>query len=335
MRRARTEWERRKARRGIAARRTSMGKKVAVILGGRSAEREISLRTGHQVGLALRRKGHDVFELDLDDRLVPSLERNRPDVAFIALHGRYGEDGCLQGLLEIMGIPYVGSGVLASALAMNKLMAKRLFGLEGLTCPRGVGVTRRDLAREGLEAIGRRAGDLYGYPLIVKPNKQGSTIGLTLVKEPDAFAGAIERAFGYDDEVVIEEYVKGTEVTVAVLGNTELRALPIIEIVPATGLYDYEAKYTKGMSEHIIPARISSVACELAREIALRAHAALGCRGVSRSDMIIGPGDRPYLLEVNTIPGMTETSLVPDAARAAGIDFPELVDMLVALALER
>lgn len=311
-----------------------MKRRVALVLGGKSAEREISLRTGEQVGVALRRKGHEVIALDLDDGLVPVLQREKPDVVFIALHGRYGEDGCLQGLLEILGIPYVGSGVLASALAMDKIMSKKLFRLEGLTCPRSITATRDDLDQIDEGKLVQTVEEALGFPAIVKPNREGSTIGLTLVREPGSLWDALARAFEYDPEALVEEYVEGTEITVGVLGNREPWALPVIEIVSATGLYDYKAKYTKGMSEHIIPARVAQDTYKAAQDAAVRAHKALGCRGMSRADFIVGPGGVPYILEVNTIPGMTETSLLPDAARAAGIEFPDLVDMLIDFALE-
>ncbi len=311
-----------------------MKRRVALVLGGKSAEREISLRTGEQVGLALRRKGHEVIALDLDEGLVPALQRQRPDVVFIALHGRYGEDGCLQGLLEILGVPYVGSGVLASALAMDKVMSKKLFQLEGLICPRSMVIAGSELDGTSGGEVAGEVEEAFGFPVIVKPNREGSTIGLTLVKEPAGLPDALRRAFEYDEEAVVEEYIRGTEITVSVLGNREPWALPIIEIISATGLYDYKAKYTKGMSEHIIPARVPEHTYEAAQAAAVRAHKALGCRGMSRADFIVGPDNEPYILEVNTIPGMTETSLLPDAARAAGIEFPDLVDMLIDFALE-
>ncbi|MGE5588288.1 MAG: D-alanine--D-alanine ligase family protein [Clostridia bacterium] len=309
-------------------------RKVALVLGGKSAEREISLRTGEQVGVALRCKGHEVVALDLDDELVPALQREKPDVVFIALHGRYGEDGCLQGLLEILGIPYVGSGVLASALAMDKIMSKKLFRLEGLTCPRSIAVTRDDVEQTGEGGLVKAVQETLGFPAIVKPRREGSAIGLSLVREPGSLRDALARAFEYDSDAMVEEYIRGTEITVGVLGNREARALPVIEIVSATGLYDYEAKYTKGLSEHIIPARVPDDTYRAAQDAAVRAHKAMGCRGMSRADFIVGPGGVPYILEVNTIPGMTETSLLPDAARAAGIEFPDLVDMLIDFALE-
>ncbi|NLB73645.1 MAG: D-alanine--D-alanine ligase [Firmicutes bacterium] len=311
-----------------------MKKRVALIYGGRSAEREISLFTGRQVSSALVEKGFQVTPLDLDDNTVTALAEARPDVVFIALHGKYGEDGCLQGLLDILGLPYVGSGVLASALAMNKAISKRLFRLEGLLCPKDVLVSSHALRKEGLQGVIGQITKGLDYPMVIKPNKQGSTIGLTVVRSSEDLESAVLNAFKYDDEVLVEEYISGTDITVGVLGNEEPQALPVIEIRSVTGLYDYEAKYTPGMSEHIIPAQIGAHAYEAAQESALKAHKALGCRGISRSDLIVTPGDEVYILELNTIPGMTRTSLIPDAAKAAGMEFPDLVAFLVELALE-
>ncbi|NPV52335.1 MAG: D-alanine--D-alanine ligase [Firmicutes bacterium] len=318
-----------------------MSKRVAVIMGGRSSEREISLKTGTQVAKALEIKGHEVLMFDLDEHLVTNLQNSKPDVVFIALHGRYGEDGCIQGMLEILGIPYVGSGVLASALAMDKEMSKKIFRLEGIPTPASYCIQK-----QGYEVLkeNSKVNDIvttlekkFKYPMVVKPNSQGSTIGLSVVNERGEFLAALESAFEYDSRVLVEEYIKGTEITVGIIGNENPRILPVIEIVPLTGFYDYRTKYTQGLSEHIIPARIGEMATRRAKDLALRAHCAFGCRGMSRVDMIISSEDTPneiYVLEVNTIPGMTETSLVPDAARAAGIDFPELVDMLVGFTLE-
>lgn len=311
-----------------------MKKRVALIYGGRSAEREISLFTGRQVSSALVEKGFQVTPLDLDDNTVTALAEARPDVVFIALHGKYGEDGCLQGLLDILGLPYVGSGVLASALAMNKAISKRLFRLEGLLCPKDVLVSSHALRKDGLQGVIGQITKGLDYPMVIKPNKQGSTIGLTVVRSSEDLESAVLNAFKYDDEVLVEEYISGTDITVGVLGNEEPQALPVIEIRSVTGLYDYEAKYTPGMSEHIIPAQIGAHAYEAAQESALKAHKALGCRGISRSDLIVTPGDEVYILELNTIPGMTRTSLIPDAAKAAGMEFPDLVAFLVELALE-
>jgi D-alanine-D-alanine ligase len=312
----------------------TMKKRVALIYGGKSAEREVSLLTGRQVTRALVEKGFSVTALDLDDNLVTSLKEARPDVVFIALHGKYGEDGCLQGLLDILDLPYVGSGVLASALAMNKAISKKLFRLEGLLCPKDILVSRYALKQPGLQTIIEQITKNFTYPLVVKPNKQGSTIGLTVVRSLQDLANAVIEASKYDDEVLVEEYISGTEITVGVLGDTEPQALPVIEIRSVTGLYDYEAKYTPGMSEHIIPAEISKHAYKAAQDAAIKAHRALGCRHISRSDFIVTPEDEVYILEVNTIPGMTQTSLVPDAAKAAGIEFSDLIALLVEFALD-
>jgi len=312
----------------------TMKKRVALIYGGKSAEREVSLLTGRQVTRALVEKGFSVTALDLDDNLVTSLKEARPDVVFIALHGKYGEDGCLQGLLDILDLPYVGSGVLASALAMNKAISKKLFRLEGLLCPKDILVSRYALKQPGLQTIIEQITKNFTYPLVVKPNKQGSTIGLTVVRSFQDLENAVIEASKYDDEVLVEEYISGTEITVGVLGDTEPQALPVIEIRSVTGLYDYEAKYTPGMSEHIIPAEISKHAYKAAQDAAIKAHRALGCRHISRSDFIVTPEDEVYILEVNTIPGMTQTSLVPDAAKAAGIEFSDLIALLVEFALD-
>ncbi|NLS45052.1 MAG: D-alanine--D-alanine ligase [Firmicutes bacterium] len=311
-----------------------MKERIALICGGKSAEREISLLTGQQVSDALIREGFSVTCLDLDDNLVSDLKSIRPDVVFIALHGKYGEDGCLQGLLDILGIPYVGSGVLASALAMNKAISKRLFRLEGILCPKDILVPRHILKKQCFRTMTEQVDRDLVYPLVVKPNKQGSTIGLNVIESGKELENAILHASKYDDEVLIEEYIPGTEITVGVLGNNELRVLPVIEIQSSTGLYDYEAKYTPGMSKHIIPAKISDSAFKAAQDGASKAHKALGCRGISRADFIVDPRDNVYILEVNTIPGMTRTSLIPDAAKAAGIEFPDLITLLVELALD-
>lgn len=309
--------------------------RVAVILGGRSAEREVSLHTGENIVAALRQKGHEAVPLDLTDDLGLRLRALAPDAVYIALHGRHGEDGCVQGLLEILGIPYVGSGVLASALGMDKLMSRRLFTAAGLPCPRYQVVERAEVAREGAVEVAHRLVDAFGLPLVVKPNSQGSAIGVTVVREKESLAGALREALALDTVALIEEYVAGPEITVAILGDSPPQALPVIEIVPRKPFYDYDAKYTPGLSEHLIPARLSPETAKLAQDHALRAYAALGCRHFARVDLLVNASTGvPVVLEVNTLPGMTATSLVPDAARAAGIDFPSLVEKLVLMAVE-
>mgnify|MGYP005837216953 CR=1 FL=1 len=341
--------------------------RVAVLMGGISSERDISLSTGRQILESLDRNRYEV--VGVDAALLPgssrslakgssatvdavaqarqALERGdslvsveqiartdgplRPDVVLIALHGKYGEDGAIQGFLDLLGIPYTGSGVLASALAMDKSMAKKVLAADGVLVPPSVDFVCRN-GRWDEQSV--RAGVAkLGYPVIVKPSRQGSTIGMTKVSDPDGLNAAIREAVGYDRQIIVEKFLTGTELTVGVLGNDDPFALPVVEIVPAKGFYDYEAKYTPGATEEIVPARISPEATAEAQRVGLAAHTSLGCRGVSRVDIIYAAG-KMYVLEVNTIPGMTPTSLLPRAAAAAGISFGRLLDMLIDFALE-
>lgn len=302
---------------------------VAVLRGGTSAEREVSLNTGAQVAAALQQHGHRSTPLDTADlTFIDALRSEHFDAVFICLHGRLGEDGTIQGLLEILGLPYVGSGVLASALAMDKVASKHIFVAAGLRTP--AFATLRQMP-EDVSALA----DSLGPKLVVKPASEGSSVGMSIVHSPSELAPALELAFRHDTTVLVEQFVSGAEVTVGVLGNEELEALPTLEVVPEHEFYDYESKYVPGMSRHIIPARVSEALRAECQRVAIEAHRALGCRGLSRSDMIVTQTGEVHLLELNTIPGMTSTSLLPDSARAAGIAFPELCDRLVHLALER
>ena len=255
------------------------------------------------------------------------------DVAFLALHGKYGEDGTIQGFLELTGTPYTGSGVLASALAMDKVMAKRVLLAEGIPMPRGIHVTSALLAFDAAAVIARANALL---PAVVKPSKQGSSVGMSLVDSPSEMEIALRLALRHDDEALVEERVFGTEITVGVVGkvgSADLEALPVVEIVPRRAFFDYQAKYDPAQCEEICPARISDEATQASQSLAIRAHRALSCRGYSRTDLILGP-DGPVVLEVNTLPGMTMNSLLPKAAAAAGIPFGELLHRIVTLALE-
>lgn len=305
------------------------GLAIAVLRGGRSAEREVSLNTGEQVIAALRERGADAFPVDpADPSFIDELRSRQPDVVFVCLHGRYGEDGTVQGLLELLELPYVGSGVLASALAMDKVASKHVFAACGVPTPE-YAVVRRDeqwSRDEIVAAVGERC--------VVKPASEGSAIGVSIVHDASELSAAVAMAFEHDDVALVERFIGGTEVTVGVLGTAQPFALPTLEIVPEHEFYDYESKYVPGMSRHIIPARIPESARDKCAELAVAAHRALGCRGVSRTDIIVEPGGDAWVLEVNTIPGMTRTSLLPDAARAAGIEFPDLCALLVGYALE-
>jgi len=268
---------------------------------------------------------------------VPTAER--PDVVFIALHGPGGEDGTVQGMLEVLGVPYTGSGVLASALAMDKAMSKRVLTAAGVLMPQSI-VARKPSTAEGHVASGfipedGGAGFPVPLPVIVKPSRQGSTFGVTIVDDLAALDAALATAFKYDDTALVEQFITGTEITVPIIGNEDLEILPIVEIVPAKGFYDYEAKYTPGATDEIVPARISDELSTKARDIARLCHQTLGCRGMSRTDMIVTAEGEIYTLEVNTIPGMTPTSLLPRSAEAAGISFSKLLDRLIALAVEK
>lgn len=290
-------------------------KRVGILMGGMSAERAISLKTGEAIFNALKRLGYNPFKIDVDRAISRRLMEEKIDVAFIALHGRYGEDGCIQGLLEILGIPYTGSGVTASAVALNKIMAKRVFLAAGLPTP-NFQVLNSPLGAGYIE---------IPFPVIVKPATEGSSIGVKKVESVETLKNAIEEVMSYSSTVLIEEFINGSEVTFGVL---EGKVFAPVEIRPRQGLYDYKSKYTPGMTEYIIPAPIEEEVYEGAKAIAEKAYQAVGCRGAARVDMIIN-GRGPWILEINTIPGMTETSLLPKAASVEGMDFDRLVEEML------
>ena len=305
--------------------------RVALIAGGKSAEREVSLKSGEQVYQALDKEKYDIRRFDpLNDleRLVH--EAPELDVALIIMHGRGGEDGTLQGMLELLGVPYQGSGVLGSALGMNKELSKTLYVQAGLKVPNALVFTRDNAP--GSQEIE----ETLGLPLVIKPVNEGSSIGISVARSRKDLEQGLAAAFNYDHRVLVEEFIEGVEVTGGVLGNAELRALPLVEIVPSSDykFFSYDAKYLPGATTEICPARLNQDLTTAAQECALTAHQALGCRGYSRTDMRIRDGVI-YVLETNTIPGMTATSLFPQGAKAAGFEFPDLLDKLIELALEK
>lgn len=304
--------------------------RLALLSGGVSSEREVSIQSGNQVYEALDKDKYDITRYDPAHDLS-RLVADAPeiDVAFIVLHGRCGEDGTVQGLLELLHIPYQGSGVLGSALAMDKWSSKRLYQAAGLPVPPFKILTRGQDC--DLDALAAKP----GYPLVVKPRYGGSSIGTTIARAPEDLEEALEKAFEQGPDVILEAYVEGTEITGGVLGNQDLQLLPIVEIVPeaAYPFFDYEAKYKAGATREICPARISEAFASQARSYAATAHRTLCCRGYSRTDMIIRD-QTIYVLETNTIPGMTPVSLYPLAAEAGGISFSALLDRLIELALE-
>ncbi len=294
--------------------------RVGVLMGGRSAEREVSLRSGEAVLGALRRRGIHAVGIDVDASVVERLGRERVTLAFIALHGRYGEDGTIQGLLEILGIPYTGSGVLASALGMDKVVSRTLFAAAGVPVPRYVLLTEPRL--DPLP---------FAFPVVVKPNGEGSSVGVSLVAGAGDLPAALGEAFRYDRRVLIEAYIAGKEVQVGILGD---RALGAIEIRSKTAFYDYTAKYTPGMSEHIFPATLPPDVMRRTLDVGLAAFHAIRGRGYGRVDCLVDQTGTPYVLEVNTLPGLTETSLLPDIARGVGLSFDDLVTAIVREAQE-
>ncbi len=299
-------------------------KKIGVLLGGLSSEREVSLASGNAILTALKEKGYHAVAIDVGRDAAIKIREQGIDLAFIALHGKFGEDGAIQGMLEVMGIRYTGSGILASALGMNKTVSKQVFRSRGLSVgPYEVIYTgEADRIATVIEQI--------QYPVVIKPHAEGSSVGVSLVFKREDVARAVELAFRYGGEILVEKFIKGKEVQVGILGD---RALGAIEIVPKRAFYDYAAKYEQSMSDHFFPARIPEAAYKRTLDAGLVAHRAIGCRGYSRVDFIIDEKGVPYILEVNTLPGMTATSLLPEIARGVGISFPDLVEEILRLAL--
>jgi len=293
-------------------------KKIAVLMGGLSAEREVSLRTGKAVLAALQSTGYEAVGLDVGTDIAARLSQEQVDVAFIALHGRYGEDGTIQGLLEMMQIPYTGSGVLASSLAMDKETTKKILLYHELPTP-AFQVYRKGEDLEGFLQKCRH------FPLVVKPAREGSTIGISIVRDEQSLAAGLQDALQHDDHVLVEDFIQGMEITVGVLRG---EALPIIQIAPKGGFYDYHAKYTAGQTEYILPAPLDSAVYHQVQQVAREVYRVLGCSGAARIDFMVREKEF-YCLEANTIPGMTETSLLPKAAQHAGLDFAELTQRIL------
>jgi len=339
--------------------------KIAVLMGGTSAERDVSLASGEAIVNALRVVGHQLVAIDtaksqrllesqteflpegvkpeppdvrelarkskeLTLRTIESFDLNDVDVVFLALHGGAGEDGTIQALLDLTGKPYTGSGMLASALAMNKSIAKKIFEREGILTPKWFLLDSSNPA--DISKIAARIKEELGFPAVVKPDDQGSTVGFSKVEEADELNAAVEKAREFSDRILVEKFIEGRELTVAVL---EDRPLPVVEIVPEHGIYDYLCKYTKGKSRYICPAELSEEKTKEIQKIGLKAFKSLGCESYARVDFRCSSKGDFYCLEVNSLPGMTATSLVPMAAKQAGIDFPELVDRIAKMALRK
>jgi len=295
-------------------------KRIGVLMGGMSAEREVSLESGKAILEALLARGYNACPVEADERLAQRLIGQEIEVAFVGLHGRLGEDGAVQGLLEMMRIPYTGSGVLASALGMSKVVSRKIFMLHAVPVPPHIVLKKAD--RE----IFNESKLPFPLPMVVKPSQEGSSVGVSIVSEAGQISAAMDRAFEYDPEILIEEYIPGREIAVGVLDDAALGA---IQIVPKVQFYSYQAKYTEGLAEHILPAPLPPEDYKRALGLGLTAHQLLGCEGATRVDMLYKESGQFYVLEVNSLPGMTRLSLLPEIAGGAGIDFPELVERIL------
>jgi D-alanine-D-alanine ligase len=296
-------------------------KRVAVLMGGLSAERDVSLRTGAAVSKALRSLGYDVVDIDVGKDVAARLVAEKVDVAWIALHGRYGEDGCVQGLLESLFIPYTGSGVLASAMGMDKVYAKQVLTVHGIPTPPYKVFSEAAAARAAADSLP------FPFPVVVKPSREGSSVGVHVCKTKEAYLAAVDDASQYAGFLLVEQFIKGREVQGAVLDD---EALGVIEVVVSREFYDQEAKYTAGSgTQYLFPAPLPADQYARVNEVCLAVHKALGCKGASRSDVITTESGEVFVLEINTLPGMTEASLLPKIAAGRGIDFPTLCERIL------
>lgn len=299
--------------------------KIIVLGGGESPEREISIKSGKNVFKALKKKGYEVLYLDPTDKnFLNKLIKFKPDCVFIALHGGKGESGIIQGFLETLNIPYTGSDVLSSSICMNKIIMKKILKFHKIPTPPFVPVEKN-----------KKVSLPFPLPVVVKPANLGSTIGIKIVRKKRELKKAIEECFNFDNEVFIEKFIEGKEITVGILGNEKIEILPPIEIKTKTNFYDYKAKYTLGESEHIIPPEISIKSLNKVKEVAGKVYRIMKCGGFARIDIILSKKGIPYILDVNTIPGLTETSLLPDAAKGKGITFENLCEKIINLAMEK
>ncbi len=304
--------------------------RIAVLMGGVSSEREISLKSGKAVFDALKQQGFDAVSVDLlsenPQEVAQSVRLQNPDCVFLALHGHFGEDGGIQAVLDGLNITYTGSGAKASKLAMDKVASRKIFSFGGLSVPESTVLLKQGSSPEQIKNLN------ILLPAVIKPSTNGSSIGLSIIDDAKDLDKAIKLAFEFDDTVIIERFIKGRELTVGILAD---QALPVIEIIPKRRFFDYEAKYQSGMTDYIVPAKIDSEVAKKTQEAALSAHRLLGCYGCSRVDVIFNEDLGPVVLEVNTIPGMTSTSLLPKSAKVAGIDFIGLCVKLIELAYEK
>jgi len=303
--------------------------KVAVLMGGKSPEHEVSLSSGKEIIRNLDNKKYRVSSLIISKtgKGLKKLLKINTDIVFLALHGQFGEDGTIQGMLEMLGIKYTGSGVLASAIGMDKPVFRKLMKHERLAIPKYVVINKKEKVPDFNKILGN-------FPYVVKPSAQGSSVGVLIVRNHEELKKAIKNALKFGTEVIVEEYVKGIEVTCPILGNDKPFALPVIEIIPKNNFFDYESKYSKGGAKEIVPARISKTITKKVQELAVKVYKAVGCRGFARVDFILKNKKTPVILEINTIPGLTPESLFPKSAKAFGMSYSQLLDIIINYALE-
>jgi len=306
-------------------------RKIGVLMGGESSEKDISIRSGLAIYQGLQESGYTAVPIDISKDIVNALKKEKIKFAFLALHGGIGENGAIQGMLEVLGIPYTGSGVLASALAMDKEASKKIFIYHGLPVAPFIVLSRQTKGKAQKTGLPQLPAVEFPLPWVVKPVAEGSSIGVSIVKAEEDLPSCIEKAFSFDRRVMVEKFIPGKEVHIGVLGN---RVLGGVEVRPSLEFYNYEAKYTSGLTDYIIPPEIDETTYEKAKDIALKAHLALGCSGVSRVDLRIDGDNMPYILEVNTLPGMTTTSLLPKIAKSSGLSFNDLIEEIMRLALK-
>jgi len=308
---------------------------IAVLMGGRSLEREISIKSGQHVSNALRKLGHHVIKLDVDQSIVENLTSEKIDLAYIALHGKDGEDGTIQEILEVLGIPYTGPGVYPNVLSFDKIISKQIFESLDIPTPPFSFLNASSFRELGASKLLSHIVKKIGLPLVVKPSAQGSALGIRLVENEEDLADAIISALGYSKKVILEKFISGIELAVSIIGKDKPEILPVVEIVPVNNFFDFESRSRIGETEYFVPARIPEDELNEVKKVALDVHKALKCKNLSRVDIILGEKDRkPYVLELNTSPGMTDTSLLPMAAGEAGMSFNDLVERIINMSLK-
>ncbi len=310
-----------------------MKKNIAVLMGGRSLEREVSIKSGQRISNALRKLGHNVIKLDADESIIANLTNNKIDIAYIALHGKDGEDGTIQEILEVLNIPYTGPGVYSNVLSFDKIISKHILQHKAIPTPPFYFLDRSSFEDLGISKILPPIIDKLGLPLVVKPSGQGSALGIKVIDNEKSLPDAIISALSYSEKVIIEKFIEGTELAVSIIGKEKVKILPIVEIVPKNRFFDFDSRFSGDATEYFVPARLPDNIAKKVEKTALDVHNALDCSKLSRVDIILSKDNIPFVLELNTSPGMTDTSLLPMAAKEAGLEFEDLVEKIINMSL--